>query len=127
MSYTLVIRDIHHIHKDVLEIARYLNQRSSGLGSDFAVAFDATLARLEERLGRETQVKFKPKFDDIYGEPIEAEKDSPVSAKKFRDFYVFYMLNEKREEAVILAVEYGPRNPDYLRELLSDRKANDDE
>ena len=106
----------------MLAISRSFNKRRSGLGSDFAVAFDDTLARMEKRLGREVQVKFEPKFEDIYGEPIEAEKDSPVTAKKFKDYYVFYMLNEEKREAVVLAVEYGPRDPDYLRRLLSGRK-----
>ena len=77
---------------------------------------------MEERLQREVQIKFEPKFEDIYGESIEAEKDSPVTAKKFKDYYVFYMLNEEKREAVILAVEYGPREPNYLRRLLSGRK-----
>lgn len=105
-----------------LNIARFLNKRSPGLGSDFAVAFDDTLARMEERLQRDVQVQFEPKFDDIFGEPIEAETGSPIAAKKFRDYYVFYLLNEDNREAVVLAVEYGPRDPDYLRKLLSERQ-----
>ena len=92
------------------------------MGSDFAVAFDDTLARMEERFHREVQVKFEPKFEDIYRESIEADKDSPVAAKKFRNYYVFFMLNEEEREAVVLAVEYGPRDPEYLRRLLSGRK-----
>ncbi len=122
MSFTLIIKDIHNIHLDVLNIARFLNKRSPGLGSDFAVAFDDTLARIEERLQREVQVTFEPKFDDIFGEPIEAEQNSPIAAKKFKDYYIFYLLNEDKREAVILAVEYGPRDPDYLRKLLSERQ-----
>lgn len=86
------------------------------------MAFDDTLARMEARLLRDIQVRFEPKFEDIYAEPIEAEKDSPITAKKFRDYYVFYLLNWEAREAVVLAVAYGPRDPDYLRELLSTRK-----
>ncbi|MEZ4851538.1 MAG: hypothetical protein R3B93_23590 [Bacteroidia bacterium] len=81
----MIIKDIHNIHEDVLTISRFFNEKRSGLGSDFAVAFDDTLARMEERWQRKVQVKFEPKFEDIYGEPIEAEKDSPATAKKFKD------------------------------------------
>ena len=81
-----------------------------------------TIARIEERLQREVQVTFEPKFDDIFGEPIEAEQNSPIAAKKFKDYYIFYLLNEDKREAVILAVEYGPRDPGYLRKLLSERQ-----
>lgn len=122
MSYVLVIKDALEIHKDVLEIAKYLNQRSAGLGSDFVVAVDDTLARLEDRLAGEVEVRFSPKFEDIYGESIEAERDSPVSAKRFRDYYIYYLLNEEKKEAPVLAVAYGPRDPDYLRKLLKRRK-----
>jgi hypothetical protein len=122
VKYALLIKDTHAIHLDVVEIARFLNQKSSGLGSDFVVAFDDTLARLENRIQQEVQVKFQPKFDDIFGEPIEADRDSPVSAKKFRDYYIFYLREEEKKEVVILAVAFGPRDPDYLARLLSGRK-----
>lgn len=122
MSYALVIKDVHAIHLDVVEIARFLNEKSSGLGSDFVVAFNDTLARLENRIQGEVQVNFQPKFDDIFGEPIEADKDSPATAKKFRDYYIFYLKVEEKKEVVMLAVAFGPRDPEYLARLLSGRK-----
>lgn len=106
----------------MVRIVRFLNSRSKNLGSDFLIAFDDTLARLEKRFQEDLEVRYAPKFGDVYGEPIIAEKVSPSSAKRFKDYFVFYILNEEKQEAVVLAVEYGPKNPDFLIQLLSKRK-----
>ncbi|MEM6805009.1 MAG: hypothetical protein AAF696_26670, partial [Bacteroidota bacterium] len=81
MSYSLIIKDNHELHVDVVDIVNLLNEKSKSLGSDFLVAFEDSLARLEERLSREVQVRFEPKFEDIHGEPIWANRNSPTQAK----------------------------------------------
>ena len=121
MGYTLVIADSDEIDDDLVRIVRFLNQRDVDLGSDFMVAVEDTLERMEERLKQKTQVVSALKFGRFHSEPIVSRKNSPAYAKKFPKYHIWYVVEEEREELIVLAIEYAAKDPSYLRRLLMGR------
>ena len=95
---SFVVRKILHADEDMLEAARWYDQREPGLGDQFLDEVEAAVVALAERA-----LLYALRFADARRAPVQ----------RFKKYGVFYVI--RGEEVVVFAVVHGSRSPQWVR------------
>lgn len=115
----------HFSHPDSEEDLRHLIQYfidevSLEVGLNFLDAFEDSANRITMELSN--HVNRAPRFDDVYGMPIKANRGRNNYAKDFSDYYIWYTILKEKKHVVIWAIESIKREPTRIIHLLKGRR-----
>ncbi|MEL6672112.1 MAG: hypothetical protein AAFR61_07960 [Bacteroidota bacterium] len=121
MSFAFQLLDSPDLELDVESIFTFLSSLNTNLGSDFLVALEDTLKRMEARYQRDIPGIPQATIGPFFREEIKADKASPVSFRNFRKYYVWYIIDRELKVVRVLAIDHSAKDPLRLEKMLNQR------